>query len=95
MSAIEKQLRDVLRSYLEGDLSVSSLRDAQVDLQRKAEARGDTDALAVADHVKILLAEFGRGHRSESSLRAEISEIVQPSTAPSLLGDRSPIAPSG
>jgi hypothetical protein len=77
MSELVKDLQGLAKGYLDGKISLDEFRGAFAGLYFRArQRRSDVMANRIASNIMGPLAEFARRHRSEASLREEISSAL-------------------
>jgi hypothetical protein len=71
-----QELYKRIESYLRGELPLEGLEDWLGDSVAVIAATQDSGAQALSGRVWRLISEFGYGHRSEESLRSELSGLL-------------------
>jgi hypothetical protein len=72
------QIRDLIRSYLSGSLSLQRFADAFEDIYSSINVAGESDALALADHIQVLLSRVSSKLASENDLQGWLRSLSQP-----------------
>lgn len=76
---INASVLEIAQQYLEGTMDLVGF---QADFARLyARARRLREHAPLLDAIVLPLAELGRGHRSEESLRKKVSEAIRPFVA--------------
>ena len=74
--AFSHEFESVIRSYLDGDLSLDELQDwLDAHVQATADS-ADPAAIELSDRAWILLSELGYGIRTDESVRAEFRQLL-------------------
>lgn len=71
------QIRDLIRSYLSGSLSLQRFAEAFEDLYSKINVASEKQILALGDHIQILLSRVSCGLASENDLRGWFQSLSQ------------------
>jgi len=72
------QIRDLIRAYLSGALSLQRFAEAFEDMYSSINASSDKQVLALGDHIEVLLSRISSGLASEPDLRAWLLSLSQP-----------------
>ena len=70
------EVQNNIRAYLEGTLSLDDLEDWLAEYALALDAAGDIEAQGLSARAWRLISEYGYGHRSEESVRAELSQLL-------------------
>jgi len=84
----EKEVRDRLDEYLRGKLPLEALSDWLGERSWNMHIDSSDPAKRLVGYLELLLAEYGRGHRSEAELRDRFSalqgvSVIEAEVAPS------------
>ena len=71
------QIRDLIRSYLSGSLSLQRFAEAFEDLYSKLNIASEKQVLTLGDHIEILLSRVSSGLASENDLRSWFQSLSQ------------------
>jgi hypothetical protein len=71
-SPLDRLIVDALDAYVEGDISLERFEDWFYPAALGVRRRGDPGAIELASAVKLALAEFKGGYRSEADLKAQL-----------------------
>jgi hypothetical protein len=76
---LEQQIRELVRRYLAREIDPSAFAEyfAPLYFLVRRNPKTDTAACQLCNAIVLPLAEFSRGHRSESSLREELENAVR------------------
>ena len=76
---LTRELTDQIRSYVERRSTLAELRGWLAGHVPVLDARDTPAAHQLADRLWMVLAELDRGHRDETSVRAALAALLDPS----------------
>lgn len=73
------QIRDLIRSYLSGSLSLQRFAEAFEAVYSEINVASEQDVLAFGDHIQVLLSRVSAGIASENELKGWLQALSQTS----------------